>query len=147
MSRPDAVEVLLVEDQAADARLILRALNGKNLGANVLWLRDGAEALDFLLRTGPYAARPSNDHLKLVLLDVKLPKVDGIEVLHTIRSTPELQAVPVVMMTSSLERRDIARSYETGANSYIVKPVDFDQLIDVVQATVVYWLLYNQVPQ
>ena len=81
-----------------------------------------------------------------MLLDVKLPKVDGIEVLQTVRATPDLQTIPVVMLTSSPERRDIARCYAAGANSYIVKPVDFDQLIDVVSTTIVYWMLYNHVP-
>lgn len=147
MLRPDAVEVLLVEDQAADAQLILRALRSKNLSDNVLWLRDGAAALDFLLRTGAYAEQRRERHLKLVLLDVKLPKIDGIEVLQTIRATQELRTIPVVMLTSSPERSDIARSYGAGANSYIVKPVDFDQLIDAVSTTIVYWMLYNQVPE
>lgn len=147
MPRPDVVEVLLVEDQAADGQLILRALRAKNLGDNVLWARDGASALDFLLGTGSYAGQRIERHLKLVLLDVKLPKVDGIEVLQTIRSTPELQTIPVVMLTSSPERRDIARSYAAGANSYIVKPVDFDELIDVVSTTIVYWMLYNHAPE
>ena len=104
MPRPDAVEVLLVEDQTADAQLILRALRSKNLGDNVLWVRDGEKALDFLLRTGVYAGQPLERQPKLVLLDVKLPKVDGIEVLHTIRATPGLTTIPVVMLTSSLER-------------------------------------------
>jgi len=147
MLRPDAVEVLLVEDQAADAQLILRALRSKNLGDNVLWLRDGAAALDFLLRTGAYAEQCVERHLKLVLLDVKLPKVDGIEVLQTIRATEDLRTIPVVMLTSSRERRDLARSYGAGANSYIVKPVDFDQFIDAVSTTIVYWMLYNQAPE
>ena len=147
MPRPDAVEVLLVEDQTADAQLILRALRSKNLGDNVLWVRDGEKALDFLLRTGVYAGQPLERQPKLVLLDVKLPKVDGIEVLHTIRATPGLTTIPVVMLTSSLERSDIARSYAGGANSYIVKPVDFDQLIDAVSTTIVYWMLYNQVAE
>ena len=144
MSQPDVVEVVLVEDQVADAQLILRALRAKNLGNNVLWLRDGAQALEFLLRSGRYAEPRVERHLKLVLLDVKLPKVDGIEVLQAIRATAELRSLPVVMLTSSPERRDIARSYEAGANSYIVKPVDFDQLIDTVSTTIVYWMLYNQ---
>ena len=147
MLQPDAVELLLVEDQTADAQLILRALRSKNLSNNVLWLRDGAAALDFLLRTGAYAEQRVERHLKLVLLDVKLPKVDGIEVLQTIRATDELRAIPVVMLSSSRERRDIARSYGAGANSYIVKPVDFDQLIDAVATTAVYWMLYNQMPE
>lgn len=144
MLQPEVVEVVLVEDQVADAQLILRALRAKNLANNVLWLRDGAQALEFLLRSGHYAESPIERHLKLVLLDVKLPKVDGIEVLQAIRNTAELRKLPVVMLTSSPERRDIARSYEAGANSYIVKPVDFDQLIDTVSATIVYWMLYNQ---
>jgi two-component system, response regulator len=143
----EAVEVLLVEDQAADAQLILRALRSKNLGDNVLWVRDGAAALDFLLRTGAYAGQPLERLPKVVMLDVKLPKVDGIEVLQTIRGTPRLKTIPVVMLTSSLERSDIARSYAGGANSYILKPVDFDQLIDAVSTTIVYWMLYNHVAE
>ena len=104
MSQPDVVEVVLVEDQVADAQLILRALRAKNLGNNVLWLRDGAQALEFLLRSGRYAEPRVERHLKLVLLDVKLPKVDGIEVLQAIRATAELRSLPVVMLTSSPER-------------------------------------------
>lgn len=144
----DPIEVLLVEDQVTDAKLILRALETKNLSETVHWVRDGAAALDYLLGTGTQADAESSRgrHLKLVLLDVKLPKIDGIEVLQTMRATPALKAVPVVMLTSSLEQRDVARSYAAGANSYIVKPVDFDQLIDVVSTTIVYWMLYNHLP-
>ena len=142
----DPIEVLLVEDQATDARLILRALAAKNLSETVHWVRDGAAALDYLLHAGAAAGQSHERHLKLVLLDVKLPKVDGVEVLQTMRATPALKAIPVVMLTSSSEMRDITRSYAAGANSYIVKPVDFDQLIDVVTTTIVYWMLYNHVP-
>ena len=147
MLTPDEVEVLLVEDQAADAQLILRALGSKNLGDNVLWLRDGAQACDFLLRVDNEAGQRGERRLKLVLLDVKLPKLDGIEVLQAIRASEELRTIPVVMLSSSHERRDIVRSYGAGANSYIVKPVDFDQLIDVVSTCIVYWMRYNRVAE
>ncbi len=146
MTQPDAVDVLVVEDQAADAQLILRALRGKNLGDNVLWVRDGAMALDFLERTGPYAGRPLERLPRLVLLDMKLPKLDGIDVLQRIRRVETLSGIPVVMLTSSQERRDIERSYAGGANSYIVKPVDFDRFIDTVSTMAVYWMRYNQAP-
>ena len=146
MHQREKAQVLLVEDLFADGQLMLRALKSKNLATEVHWVRDGAAALDFLLRTGEFAEDMPRTQLKLVLLDVKLPKVDGIEVLAKIKSTPALRAVPVVMLTSSKEHRDVAQSYATGANSYIVKPVDFDQLIDALTTTLVYWMQYNYWP-
>lgn len=146
MPHTNRIDILLVEDLLADGQLILRALESKGLSDNVLWVRDGAAALDFLLQRGVHADHSTPRFLKLVLLDVKLPKVDGIEVLTTMRTTAELQSIPVVMLTSSMERRDVARCYAAGANSYIVKPVDFDRLIDAVGTTAVYWMQYNLLP-
>lgn len=143
----EKTQVLLVEDLIADGQLMLRALKAKNLAVEVYWVRDGAAALDFLFRTGEYVEDPPRKQLQLVLLDVKLPKVDGIEVLSKIKSSPALRSVPVVMLTSSMEKRDVARSYASGANSYIVKPVDFDQLIDALSTTIAYWMQYNYWPK
>ena len=143
----EKTQVLLVEDLIADGQLMLRALKAKNLAVEVYWVRDGAAALDFLFRTGEYVEDPPRKQLQLVLLDVKLPKVDGIEVLSKIKSSPALRSVPVVMLTSSMEKRDVAYSYASGANSYIVKPVDFDQLIDALSTTIAYWMQYNYWPK
>lgn len=143
MTHAKVIDILLVEDLLADGQLILRALRSKGFGENVLWVRDGAAALDFLLHRGAHADKSTARFLKLVLLDVKLPKVDGIEVLTTMRMTTELQTIPVVMLTSSMERRDLERCYAAGANSYVVKPVDFDRLIDAVGTTAMYWMQYN----
>ena len=137
--------ILLVEDNANDIELTLTAL-GENLLANeVIVVRDGQEALEYLRREGMFKMRaPGNP--AVVLLDLKLPKVDGLQVLREIRSTPELARLPVVILTSSREERDIVESYDLGVNSYIVKPVDFDQFVDAVQTLGLYWLLLNEPP-
>jgi len=135
-----SVEILLVEDSPADVELAVRALKKHNLANQLYVARDGAEALDFLF--GP-EARPVP---KMVLLDLKLPKIDGLEVLRRIKSDPGTRRVPVVVMTSSREERDIVESYELGVNSYIVKPVDFDQFVRAVAELGMYWLVLNQLP-
>lgn len=142
----EKVEILLVEDNATDAELTLRALRKLNLANNMTWLKNGAEALDFLFGAGAYASR-KNDHPKLILLDLKLPKVDGIEVLRRIKSDERTKMIPVVMLTSSAEERDIVESYRLGVNSYIVKPVDFEQFGETVAKAGLYWMLMNKTPE
>lgn len=139
------VEILLAEDNETDAELALRALKKKSLGNRITWVQDGAEALDCLFSRGPYAGRPCIAP-KLVLLDIKMPKVDGIDVLKAIRADPQLKATPVVMLTSSAEESDMVRSYELGVNSYIVKPVDFDAFVEQVAQLGFYWMVMNRTP-
>lgn len=142
----ERVEILLVEDNPADAELTLRALQKRNLANNVHWVKDGAEALDFLFCAGPYAGRSGGESPKLVLLDIKLPKVDGIEVLRRIKAEERTRKTPVVMLTSSEEERDLVESYQLGVNSYIVKPVEFDKFVDTVSEVGFYWILTNHPP-
>jgi len=141
----EQVEILLVEDNETDAEMTIRALRRKNLANNLVWVKDGAEALDFIFRRGAYASRP-NGTPRLVLLDLKMPKVDGIEVLRQIKSTEETKALPVVMLTSSAEERDIVASYSLGVNSYVVKPVEFSSFVAEVAKTGCYWVLVNRLP-
>jgi len=133
------VEILLAEDNAEDAEMTLRALRRNNLANKVRWVKDGAEALEYLL--GP-AKRPP----KLVLLDIKMPKVDGIEVLRRLKANPATQKIPVVVMTSSNEERDVVDSYRLGVNSYIVKPVQFEAFMETVAKIGLYWVLTNRAP-
>ncbi|HWB44761.1 MAG TPA: response regulator [Hyphomicrobiaceae bacterium] len=145
MTGYEYVEILLVEDNPTDAELAIRALRKKNLANNLVWVRDGAEALDFLFCKGQYQDRTIGSP-KLILLDLKLPKVDGIEVLRTLKADEATRFVPVVMLTSSQEERDIVESYALGVNSYIVKPVDFAKFLDMVSQVGLYWSLVNKVP-
>jgi two-component system, response regulator len=145
MPELNTVEILLVEDSATDAELTMRALRRNNLANNLVWVKDGREALDFMFRGGAYADRP-NHHPKLVLLDLKLPKVDGIEVLRRLKADERTRAIPVVMVTSSAEERDIVESYKLGVNSYLVKPVDFGQFVEVVAQGGLYWAVLNRTP-
>jgi two-component system response regulator len=140
------VEILLVEDNPADAELALRALKKYNLANRVVHVSDGEEALDFVFARGAFADRSVENHPKVILLDLKLPKVDGLEVLRAIKSDPRTQLIPVVVMTSSREEKDIVESYRLGVNSYIVKPVDFDKFLAAVRDIGFYWLLLNQPP-
>ena len=140
------VEILLVEDNPDDVELTLHAFKRAKLLNRIRVVRDGAEALDYLFGTGEFAGRDVLDVPHLVLLDLKLPKVSGIEVLRRIRGDPRTRSIPVVAMTSSREERDIAETYKLGLNSYIVKPVDFDQFGKVVEELGYYWLLLNQPP-
>ena len=142
----EQVEILLVEDNAEDAEMTLRALRKRNLANQLHWVKDGEEALDYLFCTGQYAGRTPSQPPKLVLLDIKMPKVDGIEVLRRIKAS-ELKLLPVVVMTSSNEERDVVESYRLGVNSYIVKPVQFDAFMDTVAKIGLYWVLTNRVPQ
>jgi len=137
-----AVEILLVEDNADDVDLTLRALRKEHMANQIHVVRDGEEALAFLFDP----AKPDHASLKLVLLDLKLPKVDGLEVLKAVKSDPRTRRIPVVVMTSSREESDLVRSYDLGVNSYLQKPVDFDQFRDVVKRMGFYWLLINQPP-
>jgi len=140
------VEILLVEDNATDAELAMRTLKKNNLANNLVWVKDGAEALDFLFARGEYAGRSDCAPPRLVLLDLRLPKVDGMEVLRVIKDDARTQAIPVVVLTSSQEDRDVAESYKLGVNSYISKPVEFDAFARTVAELGMYWLLYNHPP-
>jgi CheY-like chemotaxis protein len=146
MTAQSQTEILLVEDNPRDAELAMIALTQRNLANKVIHVKDGAEALDFLFCTGPYADRDVNQNPKVVLLDLKLPKVDGLEVLRAIKSNPRTKFIPVIVMTSSQEQRDIVESYHLCVNSYVVKPVDFDQFSAAVAELGCYWLLLNQMP-
>ena len=145
MGALEQVEILLVEDNSRDADLTLRALKSKNLANRVHWVKDGVEALDYMFRAGAYAERDPTHAPKLVLLDIKMPKVDGIEVLRRLKSDAATRAVPVVVMTSSAEERDLVESYRLGANSFIVKPIEFDAFLDTVAQIGLYWVLANRV--
>ncbi|MBC7452927.1 MAG: response regulator [Massilia sp.] len=138
------VDILLAEDSTTDAEMTIRALRKCNLANNLLWVKDGREALDFLQQKGEFAGR-QKDRPKLILLDIKMPRVDGIEVLRFIMSEEYLRVVPVVMLTSSAEERDLLASYEIGANSYIVKPVDSDAFYRTVTDVGLYWMMENKV--
>ncbi len=137
------VEILLVEDSATDLELTLRALKKAKLANRIEVVRDGEEALDFLFARNQYASRSAEDKPRLVLLDLKLPKVDGLEVLKAVKSDPTTRSIPVVVLTSSNEQKDIVKSYDLGVNSYIVKPVDFDGFMSAVGDLGLYWLLLN----
>jgi len=145
MSEFDAIEILYAEDSPTDAEITMRALKKANFANKIMWVKDGAEALDYLFARGVYAGRP-NGRPRLALLDLKMPKVDGLEVLKQIRADEQLRTMPVVMLTSSAEEGDIVRSYDLGINSYIVKPVDFSKLSDEVARAGYYWVVINQPP-
>ena len=139
-------DILLVEDNQDDVDLALHALRREKLANNILVVGDGKEALDFLFCRGAFAHRSFDRPPKLVLLDLKLPKIDGMEVLKRVKSDPRTKVIPVVIMTSSKEERDLVASYHLGANSYIQKPVDFDQFRETVKTVGLYWLVINQPP-
>jgi two-component system, response regulator len=140
------VEILLVEDNPNDVKLALRAFKLHNLANHVQVVRDGAEALEFVFCTDRHAGRDIEKGPKVILLDLKLPLVDGIEVLRRIKADPRTHSLPVVVMTTSKEEPDIQECYRLGVNSYIVKPVDFDQFTEAVRQLGCYWLLLNQLP-
>ncbi|HEX9614721.1 MAG TPA: response regulator [Bacteroidota bacterium] len=146
MSSTQPVDILLVEDNPHDVELTSRALKRHKLANNMTVVRDGAEAIEFIFATGRYSNRDLAQHPKIILLDLKLPKVDGLEVLRTIKSDPRTQSIPVVILTSSGEERDIVESYRLGVNSYLVKPVDFDKFVTAVSDAGLYWLLLNKPP-
>ena len=137
--------ILLVEDSANDVELTLAALEEHHLGNEVVVVSDGAEALDYLYMRGKHAARPPGSPI-VVFLDLKMPKVDGLEVLRQMKSDPDLKRIPVVMMTSSREEHDLVRSYDLGVNAYVVKPVDFQQFMDSVKKLSCFWVLVNEPP-
>jgi CheY-like chemotaxis protein len=140
------IEILLVEDNPNDAELAMRALKKNNLANNVVRACDGEEALDYIFARKAFKSRDRFNIPRLILLDLKLPKIDGLEVLKIIKTDPVTKLIPVVVLTSSHEERDIVDSYSLGVNSYIVKPVDFDKFIDSVRDIGLYWLLLNQQP-
>jgi CheY-like chemotaxis protein len=140
------VEILLVEDNPNDAELAMRALQKNNLANNVIRVCDGAEALDYIFSRGLFKSDKPLNIPKLILLDLKLPKVDGLELIKIIKTNPVTKLIPVVVLTSSNEESDMIESYRLGVNSYIVKPVDFDKFIDSVKDIGFYWLLLNQQP-
>lgn len=143
MNDNNIVEVLLVEDNPRDAELTIRALKRHNLANRLVHVADGAEALDFLFGRGKYEGRPTNISPKVVLLDLKLPKVNGLEVLRSMKSNSDLCTIPVVMVTSSAEDPDVRAAYDLGANGYVIKPVQFDAFIEAMSKVGVYWLLVN----
>ena len=141
----EQVEILLVEDSSLDAELMMRAMKGGGLANRLLWVKDGQEALDFLFRHGAFASREDSVP-RLVLLDLKMPRVDGIEVLKAIKADEKTKRIPVVIMTSSQVERDVAQSYDLGVNSYVVKPVDFNSLTELARQAGYYWLAINRTP-
>lgn len=142
----DQVEILLVEDTAADAELAIRALKKRGLANHLVWVKDGAEALDFLFGTGTFAGRDLAKPPKVVLLDLRLPKVGGVEVLRRIKADERTHGIPVVVITSSREDVDLDECYKLGVNSYICKPVNFDEFTRVMGELGLYWLLVNKLP-
>ena len=143
----DPVQILIVEDNPYDAELTLRALRKHNLVNEVYVAEDGQEALDFLFCEGKFASRNISSPLKVIFLDLKLPKISGLEVLKRIKSNPKTKKLPVVIVSSSKEDPDIKAAYELGTNGYVVKPVDFNDFIKVIQNTGLFWLLVNEVPR
>ena len=142
----EEVEILLVEDNPTDAELAIRALKKSNFANKLFWVKDGAEALDFLFATGIYSERQVVGGPKVILLDLRLPKVDGMEVLRRVKNDERTRTIPVVVLTSSKEDRDVAESYQLGVNSYISKPVEFDAFAKTVSELGLYWLLVNHPP-
>jgi CheY-like chemotaxis protein len=147
MSDSHAVEILLVEDNPDDVALTLRALRNANLANHIQVVRDGAEALDFIFCQGIYSERNPENGPKVILLDLKLPKVDGLDVLRRLKADSRTKFIPTVVLTSSKEQSDVVQSYNLGVNSYIVKPVNFETFVTAVQQLGMYWLLLNQPPK
>ncbi|MDO9119272.1 MAG: response regulator [Nitrospira sp.] len=139
-------EILLIEDSPEDVEITLRAFEKYHLANRIHVVRDGEEALECLFSTGRYAGNPLSSTTRLILLDLKLPKVDGMEVLHQCKSDPRTKNIPVVILTSSKEERDLVESYKLGVSSYVVKPVDFTQFTEAVRQLGLYWMMLNQVP-
>jgi two-component system, response regulator len=142
----DEMEILLIEDNPQDVEITLRAFHKHHIAAKVHVVRDGEEALECLFGTGRYAERSPCHNTRLILLDLKLPKVDGLEILQKCKSDPRTKHIPIVVLTSSREEHDLERSYDYGVNSYVVKPVDFPQFSDAVRQLGLYWMSLNQVP-
>jgi CheY-like chemotaxis protein len=146
MNDSDAVEILLVEDNPADVELTLHALRQNKLANKIHVARDGEEALDFLLKRGRFQDRKGQAPPRIVLLDLKVPKIDGLGVLRAVKSDPRTRAIPIVILTASKEERDMVQGYSLGVNSYIQKPMDFDSFRDTVRQLGLYWLLINMPP-
>lgn len=140
------IEILLVEDNASDAEMTIRALKKNNLANNLLHVSDGADALDFVFNQGKFAAEHWENNLKVILLDLKMPKVNGIEVLQQIKANENTRKIPVVILTSSKEDPDIRACYALGVNSYVVKPVEFDEFHKAISNLGLYWMIVNQPP-
>lgn len=140
------IDIVLVEDNQDDAELTARALRKTGIANSLIHLKDGEEALDYLFCKGPWSGRPPGEMPRLILLDLKMPKVDGIEVLRQLKANAGTRTIPVVLLTSSNQEKDIAECYKLGVNSYIVKPVEFDSFVRTVADTGLYWLLYNRTP-
>ncbi len=147
LSKIEAVDILLVEDNPTDAELAIEALKECKLANNLTWVKDGAEALDFVFGQGAYAGRDKGAPPKVILLDLHLPKVDGMEVLRALKDDGRTNTIPVVVLTSSKEDRDVAESYRLGVNSYVSKPVEFEAFARVVSRLGLYWLLVNRPPK
>jgi CheY-like chemotaxis protein len=147
MNETNEIEILLVEDNQDDLEMALRALRKANIANRIQAARDGAEALDFIFCQGAFAGRTFESPPKVILLDLKLPKIDGMEVLKRIKGDARTKMIPVVILTSSKEQKDVIESYKLGVNSYIVKPVNFEQFAKAVQELGMYWLLHNQPPK
>ena len=143
----DKVEILLVEDNPHDAEMTIRALRKVNLANRLIHVKDGAEALDFIFSKGAFSERSVGNKPKVILLDIKMPKVDGIEVLRQIKANENTRTIPVVIMTSSKEEQDVITSYDLGVNSYVVKPVDFEGFAKAVSELGFYWLMINELPE
>jgi two-component system response regulator len=146
LSKPEGIEILLVEDNPADAELTIHALKKSKLVNQIQLARDGEEALDFIFCRGAFSARRGENNPRLILLDLKLPKIDGLQVLREVKSDPVAKLIPIVVLTSSGEERDLVNSYQLGVNSYIQKPVNFAEFQDVVRQLGMYWLLVNTMP-
>ena len=145
MSEYQQIDILYAEDNPADAELTLYTLKTRNIANNIVWVRDGVEALDFLKRRGRYASRVGGLP-KMVLLDLKMPKLDGVDVLKALKADESTRGLPVVIMTSSHEEADLVKSYKLGVNSYVVKPVDFDKFAEMVTEVGLYWMVCNKTP-
>jgi len=145
MQHSQPVHILLAEDSETDAEMTMRALRKINLKNEIVWVKDGQAALDYIFHEGEFSDRPQRVP-RLILLDLKMPKVDGIEVLQKLKSTDSTKKIPVVMLTSSAEEQDIVRSYDLGVNSYLVKPVEFDRFVEEVSKVGCYWVILNKLP-
>ncbi len=142
----DELDILLVEDNPTDAELTMRALKRKNLANKLVWVKNGEEALNFIYAQGQFQDRDPEDLPRLILLDLRMPKVDGMEVLKKIKADEHTKRIPVVVLTSSQQDRDVVESYKLGVNSYVSKPVEFDEFIDAVSTLGLYWMLINKPP-
>ncbi len=142
----EELEILLVEDNPTDAELTMRALKRKNLANRLVWVKDGEKALDFIYAQGEFADRNPEDLPRLILLDLRMPKVDGLEVLKEIKAHDKTRKIPVVVLTSSQEDQDVVESYKLGVNSYVSKPVEFDDFLEAVSTLGLYWMLINKPP-